>query len=152
MRSPLRRRVLYALCTVIGSTSLHASGVAILGYWREPSGSIIQIAPCGAALCMKIVALPPGPHPSTDVHNPNRALRKRPLCGLRIGEGMVERDSRHADGGRLYDPKSGRTYRGSMTADGDRLELRGYIGLKLFGRTETWTRVERVALPSGRCI
>jgi hypothetical protein len=35
-----------------------------------------------------------------------------------------------------------------MFSDGDLLELRGYVGLKLFGRTETWMRVHE---PSGRC-
>jgi hypothetical protein len=98
---------------------------------------------------MDIVALPPDPHPSSDMRNPNRALRARPLCGLRIGEGFIERDSTHAEGGHLYDPKSGHTYRGSMSSDGDLLELRGYVGLKLFGRTEIWMRVHA---PSGRCI
>lgn len=32
-----------------------------------------------------------------------------------------------------------------MSADGDHLNLRGYIGFKAFGRSETWTRVERTA-------
>lgn len=48
----------------------------------------------------------------------------------------------HAEGGTLYDPKSGKTYRGEMTASGNALALRGYIGLKVFGRTETWTRTQ----------
>lgn len=139
----------YAVCAVLGSANLHAADGTIRGYWREPSGSIIRIAPCGSELCVEIYALSLGPHPSTDVRNPNKELRKRPLCGLRIGEGMIERDSRHADGGHLYDPKNGRTYRGSITADGDLLKLRGYVGLKLFGRTETWTRVRTIPRQCG---
>jgi uncharacterized protein DUF2147 len=98
---------------------------------------------------MDIVALPLEPHPSSDVRNPDRGLRKKPLCGLRIGAGFIERDSRHADGGHLYDPKSGHTYRGSMSSDGELLELRGYVGLKLFGRTETWMRVHEAPRPCG---
>jgi uncharacterized protein (DUF2147 family) len=116
----------------------------VRGYWLEPSGSVIRITPCERRLCIQIVALPPGDQPYTDIHNPNRSLRKRPLCGLRIGGDFVERDAQHADGGHIYDPRSGHTYRGSMTADGDLLELRGYVGLKLFGRTEVWTRAGRV--------
>jgi hypothetical protein len=74
------------------------------------------------------------------MHNPDPKLRARPLCGLRIGEGFVAVDPQHARGGHLYDPQNGRTYRGEMTAEGNRLRLRGYIGLPIFGRSETWTR------------
>jgi uncharacterized protein (DUF2147 family) len=59
---------------------------------------------------------------------------------LQIGRGFHLADSSHADGGQLYDPKSGKTYSGSMASDGDSLKLRGYVGIKLFGRTEVWTR------------
>jgi uncharacterized protein (DUF2147 family) len=47
-------------------------------------------------------------------------------------------------GGHLYDPKSGHTYRGTIVAEGDALKLHGYIGVSLFGRTETWQRVAAV--------
>ncbi len=142
-------RLSCALCATLWSMSLHAANATVRGYWREPSGSVIRVAPCGPALCMEIVALPPGPHPTTDVRNPKQNLRKRPLCGLRIGEGMIERDSGHADSGHLYDPKSGHTYRGSLATDGDLLKLRGYVGLKIFGRTETWMRVHAIYHPCG---
>ena len=74
-----------------------------------------------------------------DLHNPNPSLRGRPLCGLNIGTGFTR-----SAPGKLYDPTSGKTYKGSMTLDGARLKLRGYVGISLFGRSETWTRVERV--------
>ena len=130
----------FALCALLGTASAQAAVPTILGYWLEPSGSVIRIAPCALRLCVEIAALAPGPHPTTDVHNPNEALRSRPLCGLRIGEDFVARDAQHAEGGRLYDPRNGRTYQGSMTASADQLDLRGYVGLKLFGRTATWMR------------
>ena len=59
-----------------------------------------------------------------------------------IGQDFHLADVEHAEGGHLYDPKSGKTYRGSMTSTGDRLELRGYVGLKIFGRSETWSRAK----------
>ena len=114
---------------------------SISGYWREPAGAVIQIAPCAERLCLKIVAVPSGDHPRTDVHNPDERLRSRALCGLRIGQDFKQVDSQHADDGHVYDPKSGRTYSGSLTAEGNTLKLRGYVGIKLLGRTETWTRV-----------
>jgi uncharacterized protein (DUF2147 family) len=113
----------------------------VTGYWQEePSGAVIQIAQCAEGLCLTIVALPAS-RPHADVHNPDVRLRQRPLCGLRIGQGFTQTDSQHADGGHLYDPRSGRTYSGAMTAEGNTLKLRGYFEIKFLGRTETWTRV-----------
>lgn len=129
-------------CVVLWFASAAAEELGVRGFWQEPSGAVIEVAPCAEGLCLKIVTLSPGEHPHTDVHNPDEKLRGRPLCGLRIGQGFTQTDAQHAQGGHIYDPKSGRTYSGSMTAEGNTLKLRGYVGIKLLGRTENWTRLE----------
>jgi uncharacterized protein (DUF2147 family) len=143
-RRPNRLKLIICLSSALieacGSRFASAAEAGLTGYWQEPSGAVIQIAPCTEGLCLMIVALSPGHHPHLDVHNPDVKLRGRALCGLRIGRDFTQTDSQHADGGHLYDPKSGRTYSGSMTAEGNTLNLRGYIGIRLLGRTETWTR------------
>lgn len=130
--------------------SAYAQAPTVRGYWRTPSGAVVRITPCGRKLCVAIAALAGSDHPATDSHNPDPRLRARPLCGLRIGQGFVQIDPQHARGGHLYDPKNGRTYSGEMTAEGNRLELRGYVGLPLFGRTETWLRASKPAPCPGR--
>jgi len=112
----------------------------LLGQWTEPGGSTIAIYSCASGVCAKLIALSRHVHASTDVQNPDAALRQRPLCGLQIGSGFHPNGPNAADGGQLYDPKSGKTYSGSMASSGDTLKLRGYVGFKLFGRTELWTR------------
>jgi hypothetical protein len=92
----------------------------------------------GAAL--RLAALSPRAPITRDEHNPDQNLRSRSLCGLQIGNGFQLDGESKAEGGSLYDPKSGRTYRGSMTRVADELHLRGYVGIKLFGATETWHR------------
>src|SRR5580704_633502 len=124
-----------ASTAVPGSGPVSAAEAGVRGYWQEPSGAVIQIAQCAEGLCLKIVALSAGEHPHTDVHNPHEQLRGRALCGLIIGQDFMQTDSQHADGGHVYDPKSGRTYSGSMTAQGNTLKLRGYLGIQLLGRT-----------------
>lgn len=140
-----RLRLLLAAATVLATAGVSASAqtCAVCGYWRTPSGAIVRIAPCGRKLCVEIAELSSGDHPLTDVRNPTPALRSRPLCGLRIGTGFLETDPRHASQGHLYDPKSGRTYSGQMTAEGNLLHLRGYLGVPIFGRTETWSRTSK---------
>jgi uncharacterized protein (DUF2147 family) len=47
------------------------------------------------------------------------------------------------DDGEIYDPKSGKTYSCKMTlTDPDHLEVRGYVGISLIGRTDKWTRAK----------
>jgi uncharacterized protein (DUF2147 family) len=132
--------ILYAALTAAGA---YAQTSTVQGYWRIPSGSVVLIAPCHHKLCIEIAKLVARNHPVTDTSNPDPKLRSRPLCGLWIGEGFQEVDAQHARGGRLYDPGSGRTYSGQMTAEGNLLHLRGYVGLPIFGRSETWVRVSQ---------
>ena len=117
-----------------------AQDSGVLGNWANPSGSVIQIYRCGATLCAKLIAISADSPTRVDANNPDTALRNRPLCGLTIGKGFEPSGPDRAQGGKLYDPESGKTYTGTMTRDGNKLKLRGYVGIPLFGRTETWTR------------
>ena len=139
-------RTWVSIALFIGTIGAHAqTSSSILGDWREPTGSIIEIFRCGHDVCAKMVAISKQATTQLDEKNPSPAARKHPLCGLQIGYGFHLTDPAHADSGRLYDPKSGKTYKGAMTADGDKLRLRGYVGIKAFGRSETWTRTDHFA-------
>lgn len=130
------------LLLTLTAPQLHAqpNGQRLLGDWREPGGSIVRIAPCAANLCLTLIALPPNPPSLVDHHNPDASLRTRPLCGLVIGRDFHPTAADRADNGTLYDPRAGRTYHGEMSMHGDQLALRGYLGTRLLGRTEMWTR------------
>jgi uncharacterized protein (DUF2147 family) len=132
---------LLALAFLSASTLAAAATPAVLGDWRTPTASIVRVYPCGSDVCLKVVKLPPDAPATTDQQNPDRSLRSRPLCNLTIGTGFHQSDPTHLTDGYLYDPKSGRTYRGTVAAEGETLKLHGYIGISLFGRTETWQRV-----------
>lgn len=121
-----------------------SSGGSVLGEWTTPNGSVVAVYRCGSDVCAKVIAVSSRAPEHLDAQNPNPSLRNRPLCGLEIGYGFHLTSSNHAQDGRLYDPESGNTYSGWMTANGNKLELRGYIGISLFGRTETWTRAQNV--------
>ena len=142
-----------AMSGLLLAASISVSGVALadepaaVGYWVTPEGgSVVQIVPCGANLCGQIVGLrttrKPGDSP-VDVKNPDKAKRNEPLCGLMMmGSLAPAKGSTTAwEGGWVYDPDSGDTYKAQMKLDGpDKLDLRGYIGISLLGRTMTWTR------------
>jgi len=67
----------------------------------------------------------------------------KPLIGLNILRGLHQ-DGNQWDGGEILDPETGRTYRCSMRVkDGGRqLVVRGYLGISLLGRSETWRRAQ----------
>lgn len=129
---------------LLGPFALAAQPAGVLGDWKDPTGAVIRIDRCGDQVCLWLVFLSPLAPATTDIHNPQPAERGRTLCGLKIGSGFTLRDPDHAAGGTLYDPKTGKTYHGTITAEGTaqgpKLDLRGYVGIPLFGESQTWTR------------
>lgn len=71
------------------------------------------------------------------------ARKDQPIVGMKILTGM-EKDGQQYTGGRLLDPTDGKVYdsKMSLSGDGDKLEVRRYIGVPMLGRTQTWERVE----------
>ena len=141
-----------AVSGLVLAASLSVAGAALadepsaVGYWVTPEGgSVVQIEQCGANLCGQIVGLrttrKPGDSPN-DVHNPDKAKRDQPICGLMMmGSLAPAKAAGKWEGGWVYDPDSGDTYKAEMKLDGpDKLDLRGFVGISLFGRTMSWTR------------
>jgi uncharacterized protein (DUF2147 family) len=117
-----------------------ARQAGITGQWTEPTGSVIRVDHCGDRICMWIVEVSKSAPAETDIHNPDPAMRSRALCGMEIGSGFELQGPDDARNGTLYDPKTGKTYRGSLQLEGEKLELRGYVGIPLFGKSQIWTR------------
>lgn len=124
----------------VPAASARAAAPSAMGDWVTADKSVVQMYPCGQLVCGKLVHI--AGNFTVDNKNPDAALRKRPLCGMNIVEGFKMADATHAEGGHVYDPQSGKTYSGVITLAGDALKLRGYIGIPLFGRTETWHRAQ----------
>ena len=80
--------------------------------------------------------------PKVDELNQDENLRSRPRLGLPVLADFVkDGDDKYTDG-TIYDPNNGKTYSCTITYKGKTLAIRGYIGISLFGRTTTWSRVE----------
>lgn len=126
-------------------TSTHA--------WADPRGiwdtedqeAQVEVHTCGDSICGKLVwlgePLDAEGNALTDAGNPDKALRNEPILGLQILWDMEATDSSRWEGGHVYDPETGKTYKARITLeDADTLLLRGYVGAPMFGRTSTWTR------------
>ncbi len=81
--------------------------------------------------------------PKVDKENPNKGSRGKGLIGLIIlRDFKYDSDDKEWSGGTIYDPKNGKTYSSFMAMDGNKLNVRGYVGISLLGRTAVWTRVK----------
>ncbi|MDR6785010.1 uncharacterized protein (DUF2147 family) [Pedobacter africanus] len=135
------------LLTAISFAGLAQNKDAIIGKWINSSGEAhVDISKKGEKYYGKIVWLKEPKDEKgtvkTDVKNPEKSLQSRPILGLEILKDFVYDDGKWTDG-KIYDPKSGKTYSCNMSMKGnDVLNMRGYIGISLIGRSETWKRVK----------
>ncbi len=131
--------LLFSLGFPASSSANAASAITPAGRWITANHqAVIQIAPCGANLCGQIVGIAlahPGDPMPTD-------WQGQPQCGLTIIETAPTTDN---DGtpiwrGSVLDPRNGAVYNANIKLDSNRhLVLHGYLGLPIFGQTQTWT-------------
>lgn len=135
------------LFTTLSFTAFSQNKDAILGKWVNSSGEAhIEISKRSDKYFGKIVWLKEPKDAKgavkTDLKNPDAGQRSKAILGLEILKDFVFDKDKWTDG-KIYDPKSGKTYDCNMTikSNGD-LNMRGYIGVSLLGRSETWKRVK----------
>ena len=143
-------RALSALAVfILGAASLvHAQAApAILGRWlTEPRDGIIEITRAADNTYQGRIIGGNAPH-RLDQHNPDPGRRQLELLGQTILLGLHDEGGGNWAGGTIYDPDSGRTYKCHIELfNGDRLKVRGFIGVSLLGRSQTWTRYSGAAL------
>lgn len=67
--------------------------------------------------------------------------KNKPILGMEIIRGL-KKDGKEFTGGTITDPKTGKTYKCTITRDGEKLNVRGYVGFSLIGRSQTWSHVK----------
>lgn len=138
---------LLLLFAAISFSGFSQTSDAILGKWINSSGEAhIDISKKGDKFFGKIVWLKAPKdekgQAKLDVKNPEANLKTRPILGLEMLKDFVYDDGKWVDG-KIYDPKTGKTYSCNMNikSNGD-LNVRGYIGISLIGRSDTWKRAK----------
>ena len=67
--------------------------------------------------------------------------KNKPLVGMEIIRGL-KKEGDEFTGGSITDPKNGKSYKCTITRDGNKLNVRGYMGISIIGRTQTWQKVD----------
>ena len=95
----------------------------------ELQGTVIQTFPS------------PGETPITHCTLCSDARKNQPIIGMKIMSGLKQDKTGYWSGGEILDPKEGKIYKVKLsTDDGKKLDVRGYIGIALIGRTQTWQK------------
>ena len=115
----------------------------ILGEWvTEERDAIIKLSQCGQTVCGRIhkyLVTPPNGPGQKDINNPDKRLRNRTLLGMAILTGFRPDDDIWR--GKVYDPKSGKTYRSEVSLkSANRLKMKGCIAFICQG--QDWTRAK----------
>lgn len=121
---------------------------AVLGTWLTASGKAkVQIYKesdkyYGKIVWLKIPTYEDGTS-KMDKNNPDKAKQSEPLLGLNMLKNFEFDDDEWEDG-TIYDPENGKTYSCTIKYRDGKLDLRGYIGISLIGRTQTWYKVSDI--------
>jgi uncharacterized protein (DUF2147 family) len=137
------------LAAALVSGAVFAADVTPVGKWKtidDKTGkekSIVEITESGGALTGKVIQVlnsEKGPNPLCEACTGDR--KDQPVVGMVIMWGL-HKDGDVWDGGSILDPNNGKTYSVKLTPsdDGSKLQVRGFIGWSLLGRTQVWNRV-----------
>jgi uncharacterized protein (DUF2147 family) len=138
----MKKTILFILYMLLIQSTLFANNNAdvILGEWiSEPKDGKITIFKQGDRYFGKITwGKTPG---KKDVNNPDARLKNREIVGSVILKDFVFTGGSW-EKGTIYDPHSGKTYDCILKVkdNNQKLDIRGFVGMAMFGRTSTWSR------------
>src|SRR5579859_7024154 len=138
--------VLVCVCSIAA-----AQAPTPVGLWKTYSDrtgeadGLVRITEANGELEGTVVKIfsPPAPSANPLCEECPGELRNQPIVGMKILRGMRPEADGYT-GGDILDPDEGKIYRCTLrvVAGGRKLEVRGYIGISLFGRTQVWDRVD----------
>ena len=133
------------LATNVFGAEIDSEKEAVYGIWAT-SGTMIEVGPTAdGGLSAKIIALK-NPRwrekdgvglvgePKTDLHNPDESQHQRPFIGLEMLSDYEFRKGKWR--GKLYLPSNGTTWTSTAQVKKGVLQIRGYIGLPMLGKTQ----------------
>jgi uncharacterized protein (DUF2147 family) len=136
------------LSTLFFTTLFHAQQPTVIGKWKtidDETGkakSIVEIYEKSGKIYGKVAAILEAEHRDKVCLNCSGEDRNKPILGMIIIKGLTKEGAEYSSG-KILDPKNGKQYKCYITLESkDKLKVRGYIGVSLFGRTQYWYRVK----------
>lgn len=144
--------VALALMVLFVSTATMAAG-SVSGLWKtidDATGkpkAIVRVTVSGGVLSGTIIKIFPSPGKDQNqlCEKCKGSLHNKRIVGMTILRGLTEEKNNPGNwsGGSILDPMNGKTYRCALHLQdgGQVLNVRGYLGVQLFGRSQQWHRV-----------
>ena len=144
---------LSACILVFAASNIHAQATdPAIGVWKtiddktNQPASLIKIDEVNGVLQGTIIKTFPAPG-ETPLVNCNLCKddrKDKPLIGMKIMSDLKKDGLGSWSDGKILDPKNGETYKVKLvTEDGKKMDVRGYIGVPLLGRTQVWYKAEQ---------
>lgn len=141
----MKRLTFLLMMLVSGTFMMQAQSVT--GKWKtidDETGeakSIVEIFEKDGKIYGKVVEILNPAKKNAKCTECKGADKDKPIQGLVILKGLTK-DGNEWSGGQILDPNKGKHYKCVITLNGkDKLDVRGYVGISLIGRTQTWHRV-----------
>jgi uncharacterized protein (DUF2147 family) len=146
-------KVIAALITLALPLAVAAQSTPV-GVWKtidDKTGkarSLIRVVEVNGEIRGSIekLMLDPGEEPNPRCIECKDDRKDKPVIGMQIMKSYRKDDNDPAKfvGGEILDPDNGTVYRSHLTVieGGKKLVVRGYVGMPLFGRSQTWVRAE----------
>jgi uncharacterized protein (DUF2147 family) len=150
----LTKKNLAVACLLAGAAfAAAAQATSPAGVWRtiddstKKDKSLVRIVETGGVYTGKVEKFLDPESPKDAVCKDCSDDRKdKPILGMTIIRNMKQSadDKAQFEGGDILDPNNGKVYQSKMKLidNGSKLEVRGFVGISLLGRTQTWVRVE----------
>jgi uncharacterized protein (DUF2147 family) len=150
-KRPARTFQAIALFAAVAASPAWAEGPSPTGLWKnldDVSGkprALIRITESNGTLQGRIekVFAAPNEDPDPKCDKCEGTNKHAPVVGLVILSGLIKVGDEYV-GGQILDPDNGKVYRSKvrLNDNGKTLSVRGYIGVPMLGRSQTWTRQE----------
>ncbi|KAB8043060.1 DUF2147 domain-containing protein [Janthinobacterium aquaticum] len=151
LKTTLSASLMLATLAMGGSAAARGDNLTPVGTWKtidDTTGkakSLVVITESNGVLQGKIEKLFRGPD---EDQNPKcvsckDARKDQPIIGMVMLSGL-KYDGKEWTGGEITDPATGKVYKSKaeLTDGGTKLQVRGYVGVPMFGRSQTWVREE----------
>lgn len=136
----------FLLFLIFGISQMYSQ--TVIGKWKtiddktNQAKSIVEIYESNGKIYGKVIEIFNEAKRHNTCTKCEGADKNKPVLGLVIIKGLLK-DGEEYSGGKILDPESGSLYKCMIKAIGkEKLEVRGYMGISLIGRSQTWIRIK----------
>ncbi len=140
--------LMIAFVSIIFSANAQKNADDIVGVWVTGSGKAhVKIDKVGNYYFGRVVWLKEPLNelgkPKLDKNNEDVTKRNKAIMGMQLVGGFEWKNDNLWENGNIYDPENGKTYKCKIDLENlNTMNVRGFIGISIFGRTDIWKRVK----------